>query len=58
MNRSFQRLVPITHICQAELKSISKIVDEHYLEKDAEGSVKVCKIYYNFHTMIKKPSQF
>ncbi|XP_046848998.1 THUMP domain-containing protein 1-like isoform X2 [Xenia sp. Carnegie-2017] len=53
---SFQRLVPITHICQAELKSISKIVDEHYLEKDTEGSVKSICVHFKsrFNSNLKR----
>ena len=42
--RSFQRLVPITNICSADLKSI-KTVSEHFLPgEDTNDCVSVSKL--------------
>ena len=40
--RSFQRLVPITEICSADLKSISDTVLKRFLpDKDSKGCASV-----------------
>ena len=42
--RSFQRLVPITNICSADLKSINKTVLENFLPGEhTKGSVSVSR---------------
>ena len=45
--RNFQRLVPITNICSADLKSINRTVLENFLPgEDTKGSVSVSKLNF------------